>query len=169
MTASVKRYAQFSPDRKMKRNDIVGAVFFLAVGVVFALYARSVDIGDWSEPGPGFLPIYGALAMIGLALLLVVRRLAGRPADAPAAPFFPENDSWKRVSSTLLALVAYNLLLRPLGFVTITFLFVAFLVKCIFPQSWVRSLTTAALSTICAHVVFVKLLEINFPKGILGF
>jgi putative tricarboxylic transport membrane protein len=153
----------------MRRNNVVGALFFIVVGLVFALYAGSVDIGDWSEPGPGFLPFYGGLTTIGLALLLVAGNLLGRSTDSPAAPFFPENDSWKRVARTLLALVAYNLLLQPLGFVTITFLFVAFLVKTIFPESWTRSLTTAALSTICAHVVFVKLLEINFPKGFLGF
>ena len=51
----------------------------------------------------------------------------------------------------------------------VTFLFVAFLVKFIFPESWFRSLVTAALSTACAQVVFVNLLEINFPKGIVGF
>jgi hypothetical protein len=42
-------------------------------------------------------------------------------------------------------------------------------VKFIFPESWVKSLATAALSTVCAQVVFANLLEINFPKGILGF
>ena len=89
--------------------------------------------------------------------------------DAAVDPFFPESDSWKRVLSTFLALVAYNLLLRPLGFVLVTFFFVAFLVKFIFPESWVKSLATAALSTVCAQVVFANLLEINFPKGILGF
>ncbi len=153
----------------MKHGDIVGGLFFLAVGLLFAIYAKSVDIGEWSEPGPGFLPFYGALATIGLALLLLAKSLVRRPPALAALPFFQESDSWKRVVSTLLALAAYNLLLRPLGFVAITFFFVAFLVRFIFPQSWTRALTTAVLSTLCAHVVFVKLLEINFPKGFLGF
>lgn len=153
----------------MKRNNIIGGIFFLVVGLIFAVYSRSVDIGDWSEPGPGFLPFYGGMSMIGMAVLLVVNSWLGKDATTPVDPFFPESDSWKRVLSTFLALVAYNLLLRPLGFVLVTFFFVAFLVKFIFPESWVKSLTTAALSTICARVIFVSLLEINFPKGILGF
>jgi len=153
----------------MKRNNIIGGIFFLTVGLIFAVYSRSVDIGDWSEPGAGFLPFYGGLCMIGMAALLVVNSLVGKGAGTAGDRFFPESDSWKRVLSTLLALVAYNLLLRPLGFVLVTFFFVAFLVKFIFPESWVRSLTTAALSTICAQVVFAYLLEINFPKGFLGF
>jgi putative tricarboxylic transport membrane protein len=153
----------------MKRNTIIGGLFFLIVGLIFAVYSRSVDIGDWSEPGAGFLPFYGGLGMIGMAVLLVVISLAGTDAGTAVDPFFPESDSWKRVLRTFLALVAYNLLLRPLGFVLVTFFFVAFLVKFIFPQSWIRSLTTAALSTVCVQTVFVNLLEINFPKGILGF
>jgi putative tricarboxylic transport membrane protein len=153
----------------MKRNNIIGGIFFLIVGLIFAVYSRSVNIGDWSEPGAGFLPFYGGLVMIGMAVLLLVASLAGKGAGTAAEPFFPEADSWKRVLSTFLALVGYNLLLRHLGFVLVTFFFVAFLVKFIFPQSWTKSLATAALSTVCVQVVFVYLLEINFPKGILGF
>jgi hypothetical protein len=153
----------------MRRNDIIGGTFALAVGLVFTLYSRRVDIGDWSEPGPGFLPFYGGLTMTAMAVLLVTRSVLSRGAAAAVEPFFPERDSWKRVLCTLLALVGYNLLLSPLGFVAVTFLFVAFLVRFIFPESWVRSLVTAALSTACVQVVFVNLLEINFPRGVMGF
>ncbi|RPJ09070.1 MAG: tripartite tricarboxylate transporter TctB family protein [Deltaproteobacteria bacterium] len=151
----------------MKRNNIVGGIFFLTVGLIFAVYSKSVDIGDWSEPGAGFLPFYGGLIVIGMSLLLVVGSFVR--VDAAVEPFFPESDSWKRVLSTFLALVAYNVLLRQLGFALVTFLFVGFLVKFIFPQGWWKSLATAALATVCVQLVFVNLLEINFPKGILGF
>ena len=53
----------------MKRNNIIGGIFFLIVGLIFAVYSRSVDIGDWSEPGAGFLPFYGGLIVIGMSLL----------------------------------------------------------------------------------------------------
>ena len=45
----------------MRRKDIIGGTFYLAVGLVFTLYSLRVDIGEWSEPGPGFLPFYGGL------------------------------------------------------------------------------------------------------------
>lgn len=151
----------------MKRGNIIGGTFFLAVGLFFAVYSRSVEIGEWSEPGPGFLPFYGGLVLTGMsALLLSVSFL--KAGTAPE-PFFPESDSWKRVLSTFLSLVGYNLLLRPLGFTLVTFLFVAFLVRFIFPQSWWKSLATAVLATACVRLIFVNMLEINFPKGFLGF
>ena len=71
----------------MKRNNIVGGIFFLIVGLIFAVYSRSVDIGDWSEPGAGFLPFYGGLSMIGMASLLLVNSLVGKDAAQPLSPF----------------------------------------------------------------------------------
>ncbi len=55
-----------------------------------------------------------------------------------------------------------------LGFVLTTFCFVAFLVKCIFPQAWLRTVVTAVFSTAGAQIIFVNLLELQFPKDCLG-
>jgi putative tricarboxylic transport membrane protein len=151
----------------MKRKDLIGGLFFMASGIVFVLYARSVDIGSWDEPGPGFLPFYGGVLMLFLTALLVAGNL--RRAARAVEPFFAERDSWKRVCAVAISLVGFNLLLKPLGFVLITFLFVGFLVRFIFPQGWVKSVVTAALATACARIIFVNFLEINFPKGFLGF
>jgi putative tricarboxylic transport membrane protein len=152
----------------MKRKDLIGGLFFMCAGIVFAVYARSVDIGTWEEPGPGFLPFYGGALMIFMTAILVAGNLFKKAAEA-VEPFFSERDSWKRVGAVSLSLIGFNLLLKPLGFVLVTFLFVGFLVRFIFPQGWIKSIVTAFLATACARIIFVNFLEINFPKGILGF
>ena len=152
----------------MKRNDLVGGIFFLAAGLLFSLYARTVDIGEWSEPGPGFLPFYAGVLMTGMSALLIIKTLLIRQ-EAVSEAFFPVHDSWKRVSMVVASLIGYNILLTKGGFILTTFLFIAFLVKCIFPQGWIRSLVTATLSTAAVWVVFIQLLQITFPRGILGF
>lgn len=151
----------------MKRKDLIGGLFFMGTGFLFTFYSRSVEIGAWEEPGPGFLPFYGGMLMIFMTGLLVARDL--HKAVRSTEPFFAERNSWKRVVATAAAMAAFNLFLRPLGFVLVTFLFVGFLVKFIFPQGWVKSIVTAVLATACARIIFVNLLEINFPRGILGF
>jgi hypothetical protein len=50
-----------------------------------------------------------------------------------------------------------------------TFLFLAFLVKFIFPQSWVRTLLVAVLGSVIARLLFINFLETQLPKGFLGF
>jgi hypothetical protein len=83
--------------------------------------------------------------------------------------FFTRSDSWKRVLATFLALIVFNLLLNPLGFTLMTFLFLAFLVKFIFPQTWTRTLLVAVLGSLAARMLFINFLETQLPKGFLGF
>jgi putative tricarboxylic transport membrane protein len=151
----------------LKRNDIIGGLFFLGAGILFAVYARTVDIGTMEEPGPGFLPLWAGMLLGVLSALLLLK--AWFKTFEAGEPFFPEHDSWKRVLMVVVSLIAYNLLLVPLGFILVTFLFVAFLVKFVFPQTWLRTILTAGLSTAGAQIIFVSLLEIQFPKGPLGF
>ena len=71
--------------------------------------------------------------------------------------------------ATFLALIAYNLLLTPLGFTLTTFLFIAFLVRFIFPQTWARTFIVAVFSALAARLLFINFLETQLPKGFLGF
>jgi hypothetical protein len=82
--------------------------------------------------------------------------------------FFPEAVSWKRVSATFSALIAYNLVFDFVGFTLTTFLFVGFLVKFIFPQTWLRSFIVALSSAVIARLLFVNFLQTQLPKGFLG-
>ncbi|MCG6533168.1 MAG: tripartite tricarboxylate transporter TctB family protein [Syntrophales bacterium LBB04] len=151
----------------MKKYNFIASLFFLGFGLFFTFYARTLEIGTVEEPGPGFLPFWAGILLAGMAVLLFLKTLIGKVIEADL--FFPEKDSWKRVSMVFLSLIAYNLLLNTLGFTLVTFLFVGFLVKAIFPQGWITTVVTAALATLGARLLFVNLLELNFPKGLLGF
>jgi putative tricarboxylic transport membrane protein len=154
-------------DRAVAYNRISG-IFFLAVGIFFSAYARSVEIGTWNEPGPGFLPFWGGIALTAMSVALLVRTFWGK-LPAITQSFFPRSDSWKRVAATFAALIVYNLLLTPLGFTLTTFLFIGFLVRFIFPQTWTRTLVVAGLSALAARFLFINFLETQLPKGLLGF
>jgi putative tricarboxylic transport membrane protein len=151
----------------VKRNDLIGGFFFLGAGTFFAVYSRRLDIGTMAEPGAGFLPLWAGILLGIMSVVLLGKTLLLKFEEGE--PFFPEHDSWKRVGMIVVSLIVYNLLLQPLGFILVTFLFVGFLVKCIFPQTWLRAVVTATLSTAGAQLIFVNLLEIQFPKGLIGF
>jgi putative tricarboxylic transport membrane protein len=155
-------------EKNQSHYDRAAAIFFLIVGVFFALYSRSVEIGSWHEPGPGFLPFWAGLTLTAMAVSLFLGSYA-RKAWAARPSFFPQSDSWKRVLTTFLSLIVYVLLLTPLGFTLATFLFLAFLVKFIFPQSWVRTLLVAVLGSVIARLLFINFLETQLPKGFFGF
>ncbi len=153
--------------RTQSQYDRVAAIFFLIVGAFFSLYARTVEIGSWNEPGPGFLPFWAGLTIAIMSIALLFQSLRKKGPVRPS--FFPQSDSWVRVSVTFLALIVFNLVFDFLGFALTTFLFVGFLVKFIFPQSWTRTLIVALCAAIVARLLFINFLETQLPKGILGF
>jgi hypothetical protein len=155
-------------EKTQSHYNRIAAIFFLIVGIFFSIYARSVEIGSWNEPGPGFLPFWAGITLTVMAAVLLMGSYA-RKAWAARPSFFPQADSWKRVLATFLALIAYNLLLTSLGFTLTTFLFLAFLVKFIFPQTWGRTLLVASLGSAFARLLFINFLETQLPKGFLGF
>jgi putative tricarboxylic transport membrane protein len=155
-------------EKTQSHYNRIAAIFFLIVGIFFFLYARSVEIGSWNEPGPGFLPFWAGLTLSAMSIALLWGSY-GKKAWAVRPSFFPKGDSWKRVLLTFLSLIAYNLLLNPLGFAFTTFLFLAFLVKFIFPQTWRRTLLVAVLGSVMARLLFINFLETQLPKGFLGF
>ncbi len=119
--------------KTQSQYDRIAAIFFLIVGLFFAVYARSVEIGTWSEPGPGFLPFWAGLAMAVMAAALFVGSFRQRGAVMPT--FFPESNSWKRVVATFASLVAYAFSLQYLGFTLTTFIFARVLSQVHFPPN----------------------------------
>ncbi len=155
-------------EKTQSHYNRIAAVFFLGVSIFFSIYARSVEIGTWNEPGPGFLPFWAGMTLAAMSVVLLIGSYA-RKAWAVRPSFFPRSDSWKRVLATFLSLIAYNFLLERLGFTLCTFFFLLFLVKFIFPQSWGRSLLVAAVGSGMARLLFINFLETQLPKGFFGF
>ncbi len=155
-------------EKKLNYYNRIGSIFFIAIGLFFVFYGRTLDIGSWNEPGPGFLPFWAGVTLAVMALFLLVGSLKRK--DWPVMPpFFPLADSWKRVLMAFASLVAYLFLLPHLGFTLTTFFFVAFLVRTIFPQSWLRTLIVAAATAIIARLLFINFLETQLPLGFLRF
>ena len=153
---------------KNRNYDLVIASFFLAVGMGFSIYARSIEIGTWHNPGPGFFPFWAGIVLAGMSIVLLLLRGFRKKPTIDLPPFFPEKDSWKRVLTTFLALLAFNLGMQFIGFTVISFLFLAFLLRFVFPQNWKRTLVIAALGSAITRLVFIHFLEVQLPKGIFG-
>lgn len=153
---------------KARNYNRIASIFFLFVGVFFALYARTVEIGTFTEPGPGFLPFFGGLTLTAMSLALLLGTFIRKMVEVNLS-FFPQRDSWKRVLAVFLSLIVYNLLLQHLGFTLTTFLFIGFLVRFIFPQSMKKTLVVAILSALGARLLFINFLETQLPKGFFGF
>jgi hypothetical protein len=76
--------------------------------------------------------------------------------------------SWKNAMIILISLLAYALLLFPLGFVFTTTLFIAFLLRAIVPQRWSVVIACSVLTAAASYLIFEVWLKAQLPKGPLG-
>jgi putative tricarboxylic transport membrane protein len=138
--------------------DRVTAALLLAVSVVFS--AAALKYYEWWGPGgPGsaFLPFWLGLVMAGLALMLLLRKS------------LPSGIEWpKRTMLTVLAVtIAFVALLKVLGMVIGTALYLAILVRYLGRHRWWVVAGVALATAGLNWLVFVRWLHVPFPEGVL--
>ncbi len=128
-----------------------------------------MSLGTLHTPGPGLLPfLLGSLLIIvSLPILVVsIRRFK------PTVPGTGETGIWtgvefRNVWITLIALVAYALLLEKLGFLLTAFLFLFTLFATFDSRRWFFALGVSLITILITFTLFVMVLRVELPQGLL--
>ena len=150
----------------MKRFDLLSSGFWLIVGVLLCEESWRINLGQFHNPGPGFLPFGAGLILGGGALAVLVRNLRSKPGQEKS--FWADRSRWPKVFLTLGCILVYGVVLEPLGFLLTTFLGMGFLFRVIEPQRWRTVLLGAFFSAVGAYLIFQTWLQVELPKGFLG-
>ena len=143
-------------------RDLVSGLFWLAVAIFAVLQGLALNLGSLNRPGPGFFPFWGGVVLGVLSAVLIVRSHR----QATPRPSI-RRESWK-VLVVVGALLAYLLLVEPLGFVAVTFLFLLLLFR-LERRGWRFSAVTAAIGTLASYMLFQVWLKTQLPTGPFGF
>lgn len=143
-------------------RERVSALFWLAVAIFAAVQGLSLKLGSLSRPGPGFFPFWGGVVLGLLSLVLLVRSVRRDRAGSRSRP------ESSKPAVVIGALLGYLLLLEPLGFVVVTFLFLLLLFR-LERRGWALSAASAAGGAFASHVLFQLWLKTQLPTGPLGF
>lgn len=95
-------------------KDIVGGALLCLVGAGALALAWQLPFGTSSRMGAGFFPIISAAGLLGLGLLLIIIR-----PDRDSEPD-PRRTNWRALVFVIAGLMAWALLLQPLGLVAAT-------------------------------------------------
>jgi len=134
-------------------------VVALAIAAVCAGYfwvALDLAWGSTTRPGPGLFPRISA----ALALLLAV------VAAVLAAPL-PEPERVSGAWTCSLALLAFCLLLQPLGFVLTGTLLAALLARLLGAATPAQVAAIALPAPLLLHLLFARAFDIKLPAGLL--
>lgn len=152
----------------MRRADIVGGVMTILFGI-FAI-TQAAQLEYWSQfgPGPGFVPLWSSVIVLGGGILLFIQAVRKRAKTAP--PLGSEKIRGLVVVGivTLLTMVA-ALMMSYVGFTASMFIYVTILVSGIGKHRWHVGLVTGAITAVSFYVLFAKWLQVPLSKGIMGF
>jgi putative tricarboxylic transport membrane protein len=152
----------------MKNRDLVSSLIWIALGGLFVVGALKLGLTRRGVPGPGFLPFLTGLALILVSLFVLIPAL-GRREKAENGDFFPERASLRKLLFVLIALFAFGVAMKYLGYLLTTFFFMFFIARVMEPKGWWTTTLLALVAAVVSYALFVVLLEVNLPTGLLGF
>ena len=147
----------------MRSADRVTAVFLLALSVAFAAGALKY-YRWWSSDGPGsaFLPFCLGVVMACLALGMLIRSWKQ---ENPGDAWFPRGEGLRDILVVLGATVLFVALLKLVGMVLGTALYLAGLVRYLGRHRWWVTLAVAVAAALFNWLVFVHWLRVPFPEA----
>lgn len=150
----------------MKRHDLASSSVFFCVGLFIVFYAPQFGIGSLSTPGTGFMSFLTGLIICGFAAATFLRAFLDK--STQVEKIWAEV-KFQKLILVILMLIAYALLLKPLGFIIDSFFLILFLIRYMGSQTWIRSILWAGLSSILSYLLFETWLQAQLPRGIFGF
>jgi len=141
-----------------------GAALLLAAG--YGALSLQLPLGKLDQPGAAVFPIVvtAIIAMAGVATLAEGWRMA------PTLQVeLPAGADLRRVALLVAALVGFLVLLPWLGHWASSMLFLAATMRLLSSYGWLRVVATAAVIASVFEGLFVRLLQVPMPGGVLGF
>lgn len=149
----------------MRNADRITAALLLVFSLAFA--AGGLKYYTWwglEGPGSGFLPFWLGLGLAGLAAVMLFRSLKEKH---PGEDWSPRGEGLRRILTVLGVTVALVALLKVLGMVLGTFLFLAVLIRYLGGHRWWVTLAVAAATAGFNWLVFAHWLRVPFPESML--
>ena len=148
-------------------NDQLSSTVWLFLGLAVCLGSFQYKLGTPASPDTGFMPFLGGAAICFFSSVGFIHATLRKKQGEGWARLLA-GLRWKNALVILISLLAYALLLTPLGFFFCTTIFIAFLLRSIFPQRWPVVIATALLTATGSYLIFEVWLKAQLPKGPFG-
>ncbi len=151
----------------MRKADRIAGAALLAFAVAFCAGAlRFYGYSAPDGPGSGFFPFWLGLIMAVLAGMLLVGALR---ATEPGAEWLPKGDGLRRLAVVLGVTFAFVALLKVVGMILGTALFLVVLMRVLDRTAWPLTLSVAVATAGINYLVFTYWLKVPFPVSVFGF
>jgi hypothetical protein len=142
---------------------ISGAVLLLVSAVVLQQSLWVLRLVEDGQPGSGFMPFLLGLALVILSVLLIVKH---RRRDEVRRPFW-EGRAWTQPLLAVVITVVFIFVFDDVGAITSVAVLVTGWLWLVSRKSVAVSVLTGVLTAAVVYLVFERLLDTPFPRGLL--
>jgi hypothetical protein len=151
----------------MEKYDRISASFWICIALAICIESLRLGPGSFINPGPGFVPLASGL-ILGIVggfvfILSFKKRREGQEV------LWKPDMRWRKMISIVLSIIAYALLIHPLGFHLMTFFWMGYVCWRIGGMKLRNAMLTSLITTVAAYLIFEHSLNIFFPKGFFKF
>lgn len=151
------------------RGLSIGLFFFSTLALYFSITMPTTAIRQ--TVGPQLFPMGIALCLMAASVALFFRtmRVAEDRAGAGELPEGVEREDRATQAAMLAGVAVYIFLLEPLGYIVATGLLCIYEAFVFDPSHRLRNILSGAAFSVGVYAIFVNVLDILLPKGILGW
>jgi hypothetical protein len=140
-----------------------GVLFLLLAGLVIQQSVWVLRLFDHGQPGSGFMPFGLGVILAILALLII---LTNRGADERPVPFWAPK-AWLHPLLAIVITAVYIVVFDDIGAITSVVILVVGWLLFVERKSVVVSVATGVLTGLAVYLLFDRLLQTPFPRGVL--
>ncbi len=156
----------------MNDNRIVDRIlniFWILFGVGICVESVRLRLWNPSGPGSGFIPFLAGLLIGAIGLLLFLGDRSRAPEQEEKEKFWENPIARNRVFYLLASLCFMAVFMKKMGFLLTSVIVTIFMIRTIEPRRWVTLFIVSVGSCLAIFFLFKSLMQINLPKGFLGF
>jgi hypothetical protein len=142
-------------------SDIVILILWIAFSIFLVVGSFLLGIGDYSRPGPGFMPLLIGV-FIGLISILALGSTVKNRSNM-AGPKLFTFDQLRNPIKVYGAIAGYALMLNVFGYIISTAIFMFFLFKFVLPQRLIPAFIATIVTVLSSYLIFVEWLKCQFP------
>lgn len=150
---------------RIKTSDIWSSSFWLVLSIFICIEAYILDIGNFHNPGAGFMPFWTGLVIGIFSLMLLIMTLIKKEGGGNGGVL--ERIKWKNIILVVISMYIYAIIFEKLGYVITTLIFIGILLRIIENKKWYIAAIVALTAALASYLVFQIWLKTQLPKGIL--
>ena len=151
------------------KKELIGTAVWLLIAVSVITASVRLDIGEFSNPGPGFFPFWSALCLGVLTLMVLGNHfLKKNAAEDTSISGIWETLNWGRNVVIVIALFIYCLVLPVLGYIAATLGLMLILFYTGKMKLWVV-ICASLLAVLLTYCLFYYGLKTPLPQSIWPF